>query len=196
MTKNSLTPHSKRILHIVQEFGCMSLQQINYLFKGTNPNSIKFYIMALYKMQYIRFSQDNEYIMMPHMAAPDLGAINALWVILNNLSKEEIDNHEIYCSGESPVNACFFKDGDVYQVIDISKYNLQALDFFVEKEHSKMLEKNKDGYKYIITVTEKDLIDRIADANPDLIYNIALIDYDNAQNGIPIITYYSSKTYD
>lgn len=193
MSTTNLSSAAIKIRQKVYELGTMTIGQVHEMFPSVNPSSINFYIMSLYKKQFIKIVNEKYIVPFVETAADEIMA-DSLWVMLDKANKDDQDEVIDTCfRGENPVKVCFMAGNILYEVVPITKYSINNINLIAEKNEARSISKEKadEGTRYVFLIDTPDMLSRIAEFDIQFPHLVALAEHSN-EDTMPKITYYEA----
>ena len=178
----NLTEQATIIAKAVEQFGCISIEQVKCLMAGIYERDIRPTINFLESNKYLR-NISNEYLTSYYKNNIDSTMIACLWIALDQLETQDgcIDRigYESICKYDNICNLFFIKDNVVINIAYISESTLSNVSLLQQRFYAHTnAEKGKESDKSILhlfVTKDKEIPGKINDMQLNIPYCIALI---------------------
>jgi len=190
---NKLSEEAAAIIKLANDTGGFPSKMIDMFDFRNMENIIKFLSIR----RYIEYTTDSRFI------SPKIGGmLNSnicfmTWVLLdiikNGENKVSVEALKSYFVTDKPVK-CFLaivNDEDIYKITYIDEQNISSL-HYIQHYHESRPDKEKEKITYILTVGNKDVVNKIVSGGFIFPYKIAFIAGDISDN--PSIEYITNQT--
>ena len=175
-----LSQTAQIILKLIDDYGCLTLQQAADLCGGDEDNAKR----QLSHLIYINAIKERDGLYGPFKNPKfDTTLIDCLWVAFDKATHEngEKDREALMSAfPNNPVQVCLIQKDKYYNIVGINETNISStLPFLIERfDHYYSSVKNIGRQEYIFVVRDMNIISLIGEYAPKMPNKIALIEGD------------------
>ena len=145
----------ERVLIIIRTYNVLYLEQLCRFFKGEEnaaaravPRLLK--NRQIYKNPYTGLLASSEFA----YSLKDEGTIKCLWVLIDMLSKREVEGHYLAVKEDFPVRLVFFSGQEIYDILYVGAGDLKIVNGLYAKGR-------RPGEKHIVVLGYKELTGQV-----------------------------------